>query len=101
MQGQLSRIVITGIGLTAPNGNSLPEFRKALLQNKSGIQHKEIRHMGKVAAGLCSFDEQRHQSRKARRRGTRVGAISIYCANESLLDANIELSMIDKSRLGI
>ena len=25
------RIVITGIGLTAPNGNTLAEFRKALL----------------------------------------------------------------------
>ena len=25
------RIVITGVGLTAPNGNSLPEFRQNLL----------------------------------------------------------------------
>jgi len=101
MSGQLSRIVITGIGLTAPNGNNLSEFRKALLNNKSGIQHKEIRHMGKVAAGLCSFDEQKYQSKKMRRRGTRAGAISIYCANESLLDANIEFSNLDKSRVGI
>jgi 3-oxoacyl-[acyl-carrier-protein] synthase II len=101
MSVQLSRIVITGIGLTAPNGNNLSEFRKALLSNKSGIQHKEIRHMGKVAAGLCSFDEQKYQSKKMRRRGTRAGAISIYCANESLLDANIEFSNLDKSRVGI
>ena len=92
MPSQLSRIVITGVGLTAPNGNNLSEFRQALLQNKSGIVHKDIRHMGKVAAGLCSFDETKHQSRKARRRGTRVGATSIYCANESLLDSKISRS---------
>ena len=101
MPSQLSRIVITGVGLTAPNGNNLSEFRQALLQNKSGIKHKDIRHMGKVAAGLCNFDETKHQSRKARRRGTRAGATSIYCANESLLDSNIELSMVDKSKIGI
>jgi 3-oxoacyl-[acyl-carrier-protein] synthase II len=31
------RIVITGIGLTAPNGNSLTEYRSALLNGKSGV----------------------------------------------------------------
>ena len=101
MPSQFSRIVITGVGLAAPNGNNLSEFRQALLQNKSGIKHKEIRHMGKVAAGECDFDETKHQSRKARRRGTRAGATSIYCANESLLNSNIELSMVDKSKIGI
>ena len=30
------RIVITGIGLTAPNGNSLAEYREALLTGQSG-----------------------------------------------------------------
>jgi 3-oxoacyl-[acyl-carrier-protein] synthase II len=32
-----TRIVITGIGLTAPNGNTLAEFRKNLLAGKSGV----------------------------------------------------------------
>jgi 3-oxoacyl-[acyl-carrier-protein] synthase II len=31
------RIVITGVGLTAPNGNNLAEFRAALLAGKSGV----------------------------------------------------------------
>ena len=30
------RIVITGIGLTAPNGNTLAEYRDALLNGRSG-----------------------------------------------------------------
>jgi len=77
-----SRIVITGIGLTAPNGNNLHEFRSALLNNVSGIVHTEIRHMGKVAAGLCNFNETKYQPKKMRRRGTRAGAIAIYCSNE-------------------
>ena len=69
-----SRVVITGVGLTAPNGNDLPTFRKNLLQGVSGIVPFETRWMGKVIAGVCNYEEQKHQSRKARRRGTREAA---------------------------
>ena len=36
------RVVITGLGLTAPNGNSIGEFREALLNKKSGVQEYEL-----------------------------------------------------------
>ena len=96
-----SRIVITGVGLTAPNGNSLAEFRESLLAQKSGISFKEIRHMGKQAVGLCDFDEQKYQKKKMRKRGTRVGAVSIYCANEALVDGAQDLESYDADRVGI
>jgi 3-oxoacyl-[acyl-carrier-protein] synthase II len=95
------RIVITGIGLTAPNGNNLAEFRNALLEKKSGIKHHEIRYMGSQAAGLCEFDEFKYQSKKLRRRGTRAGSISIYCANEAIRDAHLEWDKTDKSMVGV
>lgn len=95
------RIVITGIGLTAPNGNNLSEFRSALLENKSGVRHAEIRYMGIQAAGLCDFDEFKYQSKKLRRRGTRAGSISIYCANEALADSGINWESVDKTRVGV
>ncbi len=50
------RIVITGIGLTAPNGNTLPEFRESLLAGRSGVRAYEIRYFGKTLAGVCDFD---------------------------------------------
>ncbi|MGB1931400.1 MAG: beta-ketoacyl synthase N-terminal-like domain-containing protein, partial [Mariniblastus sp.] len=31
------RIVITGIGLTSPNGNTVSDFRESLLNGKSGV----------------------------------------------------------------
>ena len=97
----MNRIVITGIGLTAPNGNNLKEFRQSLLSEKSGITHTNVRHMGTQAIGLCHFPEDKYQSRKMRRRGTRAGAIAIYCANEALLDANLEFSVYDKDKVGV
>ena len=95
------RIVISGVGLTAPNGNHLSDFRAALLTGKSGIASMETRHMGRVAAGNCDFDERKYQKRKMRKRGTRAGAIAIYCANEALLDGNIDLHQCDRRRIGV
>jgi 3-oxoacyl-[acyl-carrier-protein] synthase II len=97
----LARVVITGIGLTAPNGNSLAEYRNALLTGKSGVQPYEIRYFGKTLAGVCNYDALRYQKRKDVRRGTRAGSIGIYCANEALRDANLDWSSIDKSRVGV
>jgi 3-oxoacyl-[acyl-carrier-protein] synthase II len=97
----LPRVVITGVGLTSPNGDSLGEYRQNLLAGVSGVEAYEIRHFGPTVAGVCHFDTGRHQSRKSLRRGTRAGSIAVYCAQESLLDAGLSLQDIDRSRVGV
>ena len=96
-----SRIVITGVGLTAPNGNSLAEFRQNLLNGVSGITTVEVRFMGRHPAGMCTFDPLKYQKKKDVRIGTRAGGISIYCAREALADAAMNLETRDRSRVGI
>ncbi len=97
----LPRVVITGVGLTSPNGNSLDEYRQNLLAGVSGVEAYEIRHFGPTVAGVCHFDTSRHQSRKSLRRGTRAGSIAVYCAEESLADAGLDLQDMDRSRVGV
>jgi 3-oxoacyl-[acyl-carrier-protein] synthase II len=96
-----NRIVITGIGLAAPNGNNLGEFRESLLAGRSGVRPYEIRYVGATVAGVCGFDEQRYQKRKDLRRGTRAGSVGIYCANEALADAGLDWPNVDKSVVGV
>ena len=96
-----ARTVITGVGLTAPNGNNLAEFRKSLLTGKSGVQRFNVRYMGEVFAGVCHFDPLRYQKKKELRRGTRAGSVAIYCAHEAINDAKLDLSRLDKSRIGV
>jgi 3-oxoacyl-[acyl-carrier-protein] synthase II len=96
-----TRIVITGIGLTAPNGNSLAEFRQSLLAGKSGVGKIEAHYMGEVIAGVCDFDPLKYQKKKELRRGTRAGSIAIYCAHEAVADSKLDLESVDKSRIGI
>lgn len=95
------RIVITGVGLTAPNGNDWATFRQSLLDQRSGVQEYEIRYFGKTLAGICDFDTKRYQTKKDIRRGTRAGSVGVYAANEAVRHAGIDWDNVDKSRVGI
>jgi 3-oxoacyl-[acyl-carrier-protein] synthase II len=95
------RIVITGIGLTAPNGTGLEEFRSALLKGTSGITTMEHRYVGEAPAGLCEFDAKKYQNRKELRAGTRAGSIAVFCSNEAVNDAGIEINDSNRSRIGV
>lgn len=95
------RIVITGVGLTAPNGNTIGEFRNNLLNGVSGIQKFTTRYLGDTLAGICNFDPLKYQKKKDLRRGTRAGSISIYCANEAIADSKLDFESFDKSRIGV
>ena len=61
---RLPRVVLTGVGLTAPNGNDLETYRKNLLEGVSGVVPFETRHMGKLVAGVATYDETKYQSKK-------------------------------------
>jgi 3-oxoacyl-[acyl-carrier-protein] synthase II len=95
------RIVITGVGLTAPNGNSLKEFRQSLLDGRSGVVAYETRYVGATLAGVCNFDDLRYQRRKDLRRGTRAGSVGIYCAREAIADAGLDWPNVNRSSVGI
>lgn len=95
------RIVVTGVGLTAPNANTLAEFREALLAGRSGVSDYEIRYVGKTLAGVCDYDARKYQNRKDIRRGTRAGSVGIYCTAEAIADAGLDWENIDKARVGV
>ena len=104
---QHSRIVITGIGLTSPNGNTLEEYRQNLLDGVARIQLIDMRYMGpkgatgQVPAGVCDFDPKQYQTRKELRVGTRAGSIAVFSAREAIASSGIDFENFDKSRIGV
>ena len=98
---QADPIVITGMGLAAPNGSCRSDYRDALLRGRSGVVAYETRHLGVVPAGVCEFDEFRYQRPAARRKGTRAGSFAIYCAQEARVDSGLDWSKIEPNRAGI
>ena len=83
------RIVITGVGLAAPNADNLQDYRNSLLAGRSGIGEIELRYVGKVPAGICSFPETKYRRKKENKRGTRAGCLGVYAANEAMQDAGL------------
>lgn len=96
-----SRIVITGVGLTAPNGNSLSEFRQNLLSGVGRIANIDMRYMGTVHAGVCDYDARKYQTRRELRNSTRAGSIAIFCSREAVTDCGIDWEQTDTSRVGV
>ncbi|MCC6494191.1 MAG: beta-ketoacyl-[acyl-carrier-protein] synthase family protein [Pirellulales bacterium] len=95
------RIVITGIGLTAPNGDTLADYRAALLAGRSGVEPYTIRYVGDTLAGVCHYDELKYQNRRDVRRGTRAGSIGIYCAREAVADSGVDWDRINPETVGV
>jgi len=101
MGAAAERIVITGVGLTSPNGNDPAAFRHSLLSGVSGVSNISLRYIGEVHAGVCTYDPLRYQNRKDVRNGTRAGSIAIYCANEALRDAGLAITPEKRGRTGV
>jgi 3-oxoacyl-[acyl-carrier-protein] synthase II len=97
----LPRVVITGVGLTSPNGNSLDEYRRNLLRGVSGVRRFPVRFVGDTLAGVCEYEALRYQKKKELRRGTRAGSVAVWCANEALADGGLARADLDPARVGI
>ncbi len=95
------RIVITGVGLVAPNADNLEDYRQKLIQGVSEIQEVDLRYFGKAPAGVCSFPETKYRKKKENKKGTRAGCIGVYCANEAIEAAKLDLSSYDASKIGV
>ncbi len=95
------RVVITGIGLTSPNGHNLEIFRESLLEGKSGVRKYNIRYVGDTLAGVCEFETTKYQSKRDMRRGTRAGTVGIWAASEAVQRSGMDWPNFDKSRVGI
>jgi 3-oxoacyl-[acyl-carrier-protein] synthase II len=98
---QNSRIVITGIGLAAPNASNIEEFRPKLINGVSEIQKIELRYFGEAPAGICTFDETLYRKKKENKKGTRAGCLGVYSANEALRHGKLDLTTYDPSRIGV
>ena len=96
-----SRIVITGLGLTSPIGDTLQEMRSNLLAGQARVERIDMRYMGEVLAGVCRFDPNKYQKKKEVRIGTRAASIGIFCANEAIQNSGLDWDNLAKDRVGV
>ena len=83
---QNTRVVITGVGLAAPNADNLHDFRDKAIRGINETTEIELRYFGKAPAGICTFPETKYRKKKDNKRGTRAGCLGVYCTYEALND---------------
>lgn len=99
------RVVITGMGVVAPNGIGIENFWDSLVQGRSGV--KEITRFDassypcKVAAEVSDFDPTDYMDPKAAKRLSRFAQFALASARMAVKDSVIAFNQEDPYKMGV
>ena len=98
------RVVITGLGVLSPIGNSKDEFINGLTEPRNGIDKIELYDCSELAVDIGGevrdFDPESFLSRKEARHLDRFVHFALKCADEAVEDSGLELSSEKLTRVG-
>ncbi|MFT5835721.1 MAG: 3-oxoacyl-[acyl-carrier-protein] synthase II [Sulfurimonas sp.] len=101
----MKRVVITGVGLNSPLGNSYEELYENLKNEKCGIEYvpewDEIDYFGTKIAGVVKNVDLKSIPRKYRRSMDRVAQLSAISTSDAINDANLNQETLSSKRCGI
>jgi len=99
------RVVVTGLGVVSPVGNSIENFWKSLLEGKSGVKRLKCfdptYFTSKIAAEVKDFDPTPYLSAKELRRMDRFTQFAVVAAKMAIADSKIDLGKEDLNRIGV
>ena len=99
------RVVVTGMGALAPNGNSVSEYWNALTAGQSGIDH--ITYFDttdfpvKIAGELSDFDPEQYFERKEVRKLDPFSVYALVASNEAIQMSGLDAGGFDPQRAGV
>ncbi|MCI0496449.1 beta-ketoacyl-ACP synthase II [candidate division KSB1 bacterium] len=100
-----NRVLITGLGIISPIGNSISEFWQALLSGKSGIDYIKnfdaTNFETKFAAEVKGLDVNNHLDRKEARRMDKFCQYAVIAAQSALDDSGLQFDQEDKEKIGV
>ena len=98
------RVVITGLGALAPNGNSVPQYWDSLVSGKSGIGYItafDTENLSvKIAGELSNFNAQDHFDRKELRKLDPFTVYHMVSSSEAITQAGLTQN-VDMDRIGV
>lgn len=101
----MEKVVVTGMGVISPIGNTVNQFWNSLVQGKSGISHIDAfdtsRHKTKIAGLVKDFDPVERFGRKDARRMDRFCQFALAAVEEAMEDAALSLDELDRERIGV
>lgn len=99
------RVVVTGIGVLTPIGNTVDEMWKNMLEGKSGVdlitKFDTKDFSTKFACEVKDFNIEEYISKKEARRMDLFAQYAIATASMAMDDSNIDLDSVDRERFGV
>jgi len=100
----MNRVVISGLGVVSPLGNSSQEFFDQLIAGKSGVSKFPADfapRLGIRIAARCAFDAEAYFPRNIARKLDPVSQFALVAAEQAVNDAKLELTEEEKRRSGV
>jgi len=101
----LNRVVVTGMGVITPIGNSVEEFWSNLKDGVSGIDRVNrfdvAQFTTQIAGEVKSFDASKYIERKEVRRMDLTQQYAIACAQQAFDQAGLGSDSLDPERAGV
>lgn len=100
------RVVITGMGVVSPIGNTLEEFENSLKSAKLGFSYftekiKKEDFDVNIVASVNDFSPEKYIDKKEAKRMDRFTQFAVCAALDALSDAGTDFSDVDKFRAGV
>ena len=99
------RVVVTGLGALAPNGNDLESFWDALVNGRAGIgpstKFDASEHRAQIAGEIKGFDAEAVLDRKDVRRNDPFTHYAIYVAKQATEHGGLDMEAVDAERVGV
>ena len=99
------KIVVTGLGALAPNGNSVDHFWSAIESGTSGIApityFDASNHRVSIAGELKDFNPEQTLDAKEIRKLDPFSTFALVASDEAIKSSNINLETIDLDRAGV
>lgn len=99
------RVVVTGMGVVAPNGIGIDNFWDSLVHGRSGV--RKITHFdastypSQIAAEVPDFNPTNYMDSKTEKRLSRFAQFALAAAQMAAEDSQIDFSAEDPHRVGV
>jgi 3-oxoacyl-[acyl-carrier-protein] synthase II len=99
------KVVVTGMGVISPIGNSLEEFCSNLKKGVSGIDRVSrfdvSEFSSKIAGEVKDFDPSNYMDKKEARRMDLTEQYALVCAQQAFDDASLSSDSLDLEKAGV
>ncbi len=104
-QGNVRRVVVTGLGAITPIGNTLTDYWQGLVAGKNGIGPITLfdpsRHACRIAGEVKGFNAEDFMDRKDAKRMDRFAQFGVAASKQAIADAGLVIDDSNATQVGI